>query len=100
MKIVVDRVQCAGLGICEAQSPGTFELDESGEVVILNENVDPDRLDEIRDTVASCPTKALSLVEDLLPPLETLRNSSRSRLLFPQPRLKPVPRSCAAVPSC
>ncbi|MGI8336923.1 ferredoxin [Actinomadura scrupuli] len=64
MKVVVDRVKCAGLGICEAQSPGTFEIDENGEVVILDEEVGPDRLEEIRDTVASCPTRALSLVED------------------------------------
>jgi ferredoxin len=63
-KIVIDRAQCAGLGICEGQTPDTFELDENGEVVILNENVNPDRLDEIRDTVASCPTRALSLVEE------------------------------------
>ena len=63
MRVVVDRVKCAGLGICAAQSPRTFEIAEDGEMVIREQDIGADRLEEIEDTVASCPTGALSLVD-------------------------------------
>ena len=63
-KVVVDRVKCTGLGICEAQSPNHFEIDDDGELLVLKEDVSPDELEELRDTVAACPTGALLLVED------------------------------------
>jgi ferredoxin len=64
VKVVVDRVKCTGLGICEAKAPSVFEIDEDGGLVILAEDVAPDQLDLVRAAVQGCPTDALSLIED------------------------------------
>ncbi|WP_280231125.1 ferredoxin [Nocardia cyriacigeorgica] len=64
MKVVVDRDKCAGLGICEATAPEVFEVGGNGEVVVLAESVDSDRLDIVRSAVESCPTEALRLVDE------------------------------------
>jgi ferredoxin len=64
MKIVVDRVKCTGLGICEAKAPDVFEIDEDGALLILDSNVAPDRLKQVKAAADACPTRALSLVED------------------------------------
>jgi ferredoxin len=64
MKIVVDRVKCTGLGICEAKAPNVFEIDEDGSLLVLAEHVDPDQLDKVKAATEGCPTRALSLIED------------------------------------
>jgi ferredoxin len=64
MKVVVDRVKCTGLGICEAKAPNVFEIDEEGSLVVLAEHVGADQLDVAKAAADACPTRALSLVED------------------------------------
>jgi len=64
MKIVVDRVKCTGLGICEAKAPDAFEIDEDGSLVVLVDDVAPDQLNLVKAAADACPTRALSLVED------------------------------------
>ena len=61
MKVTIDRAKCTGLGICEAMAPGVFEVDESGDLVLLTANVGADQLDEVRAAVEGCPTEALRL---------------------------------------
>lgn len=63
MRVVVDRSRCVGTGICESTVPVVFEIGDDGRLVIVDENVAPDRLDAVRSAVASCPTQALSLME-------------------------------------
>jgi ferredoxin len=63
VKIVVDRVRCTGLGLCEAAAPESFEIDEDGELVVLADEVAPERLEAVRAAVNGCPTEALRLVE-------------------------------------
>ncbi|WP_037357327.1 ferredoxin [Amycolatopsis orientalis] len=63
MKVTVDRSKCTGLGICEAMAPEVFEVDENGDLMLLTETVDDDRLDEVRAAVEGCPTEALRLAE-------------------------------------
>lgn len=63
MKLIVDRNKCTGLGICEAMAPEVFEVDESGQLVLLTDVADGDRLEAVRAAVEGCPTAALRLVE-------------------------------------
>jgi ferredoxin len=64
VKVVVDRVKCTGLGICEAKAPNVFEIDEDGALLVLDENVAPDQVTQVKAAADACPTRALSLVED------------------------------------
>jgi ferredoxin len=64
MRVVVDRVKCTGLGICEAAAPAVFEIDDEGDLVILREQISPEQLDEVKEAVLGCPTAALKLVAD------------------------------------
>ncbi|MCW3472642.1 ferredoxin [Rhodococcus pyridinivorans] len=64
MKIAVDFKKCTGLGICESLAPDFFEVDESGTLVLLEEDVTAADVESVREAVAGCPTEALRLVED------------------------------------
>lgn len=61
MKIILDRGKCTGLGMCEALAAAYFEIDDDGELVLLNEEVAPEDLDSVRQAVQGCPTEALRL---------------------------------------
>jgi len=62
MKVVVDRTKCTGLGICESLAPAFFEVDESGELLALKEDVLPEELAEVEEAIVGCPTEALRIV--------------------------------------
>ncbi|HUR75658.1 MAG TPA: ferredoxin [Sporichthya sp.] len=64
MKIVVDYVKCTGLGMCEAEAPDLFEVQDDGSLLVINESPSADQLAAAQAAVDSCPTEALSLVED------------------------------------
>jgi len=53
-----------GLGICEAQAPGVFEIGDDGVLLIQTENATPDQLGAVTAAVKGCPSEALSLIED------------------------------------
>jgi ferredoxin len=61
MKIIVDRAKCTGLGICESLAPDVFEVDDSGDLVLLSETVPDGLLSDIEAAVSGCPTEALRL---------------------------------------
>ena len=61
MKVVVDRAKCTGLGICESLAPNFFEVDDSGDLLMLKEEIEPGELGEIEEAVAGCPTEALKI---------------------------------------
>ncbi len=63
-RIVVDYVKCTGLGMCEAEAPDLFEVQDDGSLKVLNDCPGSDQLDAAQAAVDSCPTEALSLVED------------------------------------
>lgn len=58
-KIVLDQEKCTGLGICESLAPDYFEVDESGDLVLLKETIDETDTAEIDNAINSCPTRAL-----------------------------------------
>lgn len=61
VKIILDKVRCDGLGMCEAAAPDIFEVGEDGIVVVLDESPDEDRRDEVAQAIESCPVLALRL---------------------------------------
>lgn len=61
MKIVVDRDKCTGLGICESLAPDHFEVNDEGDLELLNAEVSDDDLSDVEEAVAGCPTEALRL---------------------------------------
>ena len=64
MRIEVDRNRCTGLGMCEAEAPDVFEVQDDGSLLLLNETPSEQQHTAVRAAVESCPTEALSLVED------------------------------------
>lgn len=64
MKCVsVDFDKCTGLGICESLAPDFFEVDDSGELILLKEDIGDAELQEVEEAVNGCPTEALKIVE-------------------------------------
>jgi ferredoxin len=61
VKIVVDWNKCTGLGICESLAPDVFEVNDAGELELKQEVVSDDRLSEVEEAVAGCPTEALRI---------------------------------------
>ena len=61
MKVEVDFGRCTGLGICESLAPEFFEVDETGTLVVLREDVSAEELKSVEEAVAGCPTEALRL---------------------------------------
>lgn len=62
MKIVVDRSKCTGLGICESLAPAFFEVDDNGDLIVLEEAVAEGELAGVEEAVAGCPAEALRIV--------------------------------------
>jgi ferredoxin len=60
--VEVDRSRCAGLGICELQAPGYFEVQDDGVVQVRGTEAPTDQLAAVRAAVASCPNQALTFV--------------------------------------
>ncbi|NDK88244.1 ferredoxin [Gordonia desulfuricans] len=63
MRIKADFELCESNAICVGMAPDVFDLDDDDYLVILQEEVPADRVEELRQVVASCPKSALSLEE-------------------------------------
>jgi ferredoxin len=61
MKILVDYDKCTGLGICESLAPDHFEVNDDGDLVLLEELVSDDDVQAVEEACAGCPTEALRL---------------------------------------
>jgi ferredoxin len=59
MKILVDYDKCTGLGICESLAPDHFEVNDDGDLVLLEEFVNDDDVQAVEEACAGCPTEAL-----------------------------------------
>ncbi|WP_063052606.1 ferredoxin [Nocardia arthritidis] len=60
MRIVADRIVCAGHGMCEALAPDLFRVGEDG-IVVPADTVAPSERELIELVVDSCPVQALRL---------------------------------------
>jgi ferredoxin len=63
MRIIVDHDKCTGLGMCEAEAPDLFEVQDDGSLVLLVEEPSEERRAAAEAACESCPTEALTLVE-------------------------------------
>ncbi|MEV0743483.1 ferredoxin [Streptomyces sp. NPDC050549] len=57
----MDRVTCEGHGLCEVAAPAHFELDDEGELAVLEPQVSTDDESRVQEAVRSCPVGALRL---------------------------------------
>lgn len=62
MKVVCDFDKCTGLGICESLAPEFFEVNDSGDLVLLKQDITDDEMQAVEEAVAGCPTEALTIV--------------------------------------
>ncbi len=63
LRVELDEAKCSGLGLCEAEAPEIFEVQDDGSLTILEENPAEEHRAACEAAVASCPTEALRLVE-------------------------------------
>ena len=47
--------------MCTSIAPGNFELDDSGELVVVEAEVIPETLEAVESAVACCPMEAISI---------------------------------------
>lgn len=65
MRVVADTTVCVGAGQCVLSEPAVFDQDEDdGTVVVLLERPGESELPTVREAVDTCPSQALSLLED------------------------------------
>ena len=64
MKIVVDFDVCASNAVCMGLLPQIFEVRDDGYLYILDEHPDEGLREELEVAVRSCPTGAISIVDD------------------------------------
>jgi ferredoxin len=63
MRISIDRESCVGSAMCILESPGLFELDEQGLVVLQRTQVPEGMEEEARSAMYSCPAGVISVEE-------------------------------------
>ena len=64
MRVVVDYDRCESNAVCMGILPEVFEVRDDNFLYVLNENPPEQYRDKLLQAVASCPTQAISLVED------------------------------------
>ena len=57
--ITIDRELCQGHATCMAEAPELFQVDEAGNLTVLQENPALDLLEKARQAEKYCPTKAI-----------------------------------------
>ena len=64
MKVVVDFDLCASNAVCMGIVPEVFEVRDDGFLYVLDEHPPESLRGRLQEAVSSCPTGAISLVED------------------------------------
>ncbi|HEV7625174.1 MAG TPA: (4Fe-4S)-binding protein [Streptomyces sp.] len=65
MRVQADTTLCVGAGQCVLSEPSVFDQDDDeGTVVVLVERPGEADLANVREAVDTCPSRALSLVDD------------------------------------
>jgi ferredoxin len=65
MKVQVNANVCAGFGVCLGLCPEVFELHDDGYAIVRVSEVPQEFEDAVREAVNQCPSRAISLSEDL-----------------------------------
>lgn len=62
MRATIDLSLCQGYANCVSVAPDYFDLDDSGQAVLLKSEVTtPAEQDQVRDAVPMCPVSAIRL---------------------------------------
>lgn len=64
LRIEVNYDRCTGLGMCEAEAPEQFEVQDDGSLTVLDGTPSEPYRAACEAAVIACPTEALRLVED------------------------------------
>lgn len=64
LRLEVDYGKCSGLGLCEAEAPELFEVQDDGSLTVHDFTPADEHLAACEAAVGSCPTEALRLVRD------------------------------------
>ncbi len=61
LHIKIDRELCQGHATCMAEAPELFQVDDAGNVTVLQENAPQELLTKARQAEKYCPTKAITI---------------------------------------
>ena len=61
IKVVVDLDVCQNHGQCVFSAPQVFELDDDGDLVVLQEDVDESLRDNVEEAADVCPVQAITV---------------------------------------
>ncbi|MBX7453899.1 ferredoxin [Mycolicibacterium sp. 3033] len=64
MRIGVERDLCEGNAVCVGIAPDIFDLDDADQVIILSEDVPPERQSDVEQAITQCPRAALLRLDD------------------------------------
>lgn len=64
MILQIDGTVCQGHAQCQIVAPSLFSADEWGHAIALSDNVVAEQLKLARKAVASCPERAIQLIEE------------------------------------
>ncbi len=64
MRVVVDFELCESNAVCADILPEVFEVRSDNFLYLVNEHPTEDLRDKVMEAVASCPRRAISVVED------------------------------------
>ncbi|MFD9667728.1 ferredoxin [Rhodococcus sp. NPDC059968] len=63
MRISVDEILCCAAGVCEAELPEVFEVQDGGPTKVLSDSVPTHKLAALTQVVRNCPTGAVIVTE-------------------------------------
>jgi ferredoxin len=61
LKVIVDRDICQNHGQCVFAAPQVFELDEEGELVVLDDEPEESLRSAVEEAADVCPTQAITI---------------------------------------
>jgi len=61
IKVIVDRDVCQNHGQCVFAAPQVFEVDEEGELVVLDEEPDESLREAVEEAADVCPVQAITI---------------------------------------
>ena len=64
VRIVLDKERCSGHGLCAANAPDVYDVDDRGYCVLRSIEVAGARVAEARRGAKACPEQALRIQED------------------------------------
>lgn len=63
MRVEIDETKCEAYGICAADAPEVFELDDAGYAHVAVAEVPQELADRVRRAAIGCPMRAIATAE-------------------------------------